>query len=182
MNLIFRLFWHLLAAVFQQRIPILGESAIEGRVMPNDLDLNIHVNNGRYFTLADISRLVFFIRTGMLRHAYKNGWRPMLGAVHGSFRKPLGLFQRYRLTTRIIGWEERWCFMEHRFETKEGIAAVVIAMGAFVGRKGLAPASQVMKSLGLEEESPSLPDWIHQWREKQDGLKETYFTPQKSRI
>src|SRR6185503_3961101 len=33
------------------------ESNLSLRVWPNDLDLNIHVNNGRYLTLMDLGRM-----------------------------------------------------------------------------------------------------------------------------
>ena len=40
--------------------------------MPNDLDFNGHVTNGRYFTLADLGRLDFAIRTGSARIAIQH--------------------------------------------------------------------------------------------------------------
>ena len=40
------------------RVDIFATTRVALRVWPNDLDLNLHVNNGRYLALADIGRLV----------------------------------------------------------------------------------------------------------------------------
>lgn len=175
MKLYFRLFFHCLHAFFLRRVGVLDEIFIRTRAWPNDLDLNAHINNGQYFSLADLARMAYFIRAGLFRLIMKRGWRPVLGAVHGSFRRSIGPFERMRITCRVIGWEERWVFMEHRFETKRGTAAVVIAMGSFYGRDGLVPAREVMAAMGIDVPSPALPEWIEHWRDKQAGLKQTYF-------
>lgn len=31
-------------------------------VLPNDLDINLHMNNGRYLTVCDSNRVDFFVR------------------------------------------------------------------------------------------------------------------------
>ena len=38
------------------RVDLLATTRISLRVWPNDLDVNFHVNNGRYLALADIGR------------------------------------------------------------------------------------------------------------------------------
>jgi len=46
--------------------------------LPNDLDINLHVNNGRYLTLCDLNRVDFFIRTGLARVMLARGWVPIV--------------------------------------------------------------------------------------------------------
>jgi len=40
----------------KSKVDLLATTRVYLRVWPNDLDLNIHVNNGRYLALADIGR------------------------------------------------------------------------------------------------------------------------------
>ena len=69
MNLIFRLLKTLLLYLLRPtRRGILEESVVRFRVWPNDLDTNLHMNNGRYLTLMDLGRLDLLLRNGSVRH------------------------------------------------------------------------------------------------------------------
>ena len=35
------------------------------RVLPHDIDINLHLNNGRYLQLIDLNRAEWLIRTGI---------------------------------------------------------------------------------------------------------------------
>jgi acyl-CoA thioesterase FadM len=35
------------------------------RVLPNDIDINGHMNNGRYLTMLDLRIVEYFIRVGL---------------------------------------------------------------------------------------------------------------------
>jgi len=81
MNLYLRLLWTLFRARFKPRI-VLGDTIeLNLRVWPNDLDVNGHMNNGRYMTITDLAIVEYFSRSGFLRVMLEKGWRPMLGAA-----------------------------------------------------------------------------------------------------
>ena len=64
MSLIFRMLSVFLASFFKPRLPILKpENILDLRVLPNDLDINLHMNNDRYLTICDLTRVDMFIRT-----------------------------------------------------------------------------------------------------------------------
>ncbi|HEX8430337.1 MAG TPA: thioesterase family protein, partial [Longimicrobium sp.] len=67
MNLVLRLFYVALAALRRPRLRPLDLSVVTFRVFPNDLDVNFHMNNGRYLTLMDLGRLDLLLRLGILR-------------------------------------------------------------------------------------------------------------------
>ena len=52
-----RLVKSLLTSPLRPRIEPLEEATIGLRVWPNDLDLNMHVNSGRYLSFMDIGRV-----------------------------------------------------------------------------------------------------------------------------
>jgi acyl-CoA thioesterase FadM len=136
MNLWFRLIWMLLTARLRGPVQLFEPSRLRLRVLPNDLDLNGHVNNGRYFTLADLGRLDFIIRTGAARVAIANRAFPLIGDAVAKFRKDLQLFQRYDLQSRLIGWDDKWTYMEHRFVRGGRVAGIVIIRGQFRSARG----------------------------------------------
>src|SRR3954469_20908042 len=115
MNLILRLIKVLVAALFGQRLDILDSSALTFRVWPNDLDIYLHMNNGRYLTVMDLGRTDLLIRWGlggvMLGglggFRLKRRWMPVVGAATIQFRRSLSPFQRFRLHTRVLCWDEK---------------------------------------------------------------------------
>ena len=81
MNLYLRLLWTLLRS---WRLPAIrfGDTVERRlRVLPNDLDVNGHMNNGRYMTITDLALIEYFARAGFLKLALRRGWRPMLGGA-----------------------------------------------------------------------------------------------------
>ena len=163
MSLYLRLFWTLLALTWRKPIGLLETSAINLRVWPNDLDVNLHVNNGRYLTLADLGVVALFGRAGLFRAALRKGWRPVVGSALARFRRPLKPFQKYRLETRILGWNEKWTFFESRFIVKGEVKAAVVSKGMFLGREGPVPPLQVAALTGRAAEPPALPEWVAHW-------------------
>ena len=163
MSLYLRLFWTLLALTWRKPITFLETSAINLRVWPNDLDVNLHVNNGRFLTLADLGVVTLSGRMGVFRAALRNGWRPVVGAAVARYRRPLRPFQKYRLETRILGWNEKWTFFQSQFIVKGEVKATVVTKGMFLGRQGRVPPLQVAALTGWTGESPALPEWVAHW-------------------
>lgn len=79
MNLYLRLLWTLLRTRRLPRIDVRDELERTFRVLPNDLDINRHMNNGRYLTMIDLMVIEYFARTGFLNVLLKNKWRPVVG-------------------------------------------------------------------------------------------------------
>ena len=91
MNLFIRLFYVLITTLFRPRLPVgPATSELALMTMPNDLDINLHVNNGRYLTLCDLNRGDLFIRHGLARLMVKHGWRPVIAEHTTKYRKELG--------------------------------------------------------------------------------------------
>src|SRR4026207_1790134 len=160
MTLWFRLIWVLLTARLRGKVQLFDISVLRLRVLPNDLDFNVHINNGRYFTLADLGRLDFLIRAGVARVAIANRAVPLIGDAAAKFRKNLKLFQRYDLQSRLLGWDDKWTFMEHRFVRDDRVVGVVIIRGQLRNADGPLSPSTWLAGLGLAQDTalPLLPD------------------------
>ena len=168
----------LLVVLFQSRgrkAGVLDTTTVWSRVMPNDLDLNRHVNNGRYLTIADLGRIDWFIRTGAMRVAIQRGWVPIVGEATARFVKQLKLFESFRIESRMLGWGPKWAFLEHRILKKDGqLAAIVVIRGMFHGGKqgSIAPATLIETSGHGALASPPLPEWVQTWSASLDQLSE----------
>jgi len=115
------------------RVDIFATTRVALRVWPNDLDFNLHVNNGRYLALADIGRLDWFVRTGALQIARQRQALPVVGDAMAKFRRDLKVFQGFEIHTRLIGWDSKWGFIEHRFVRDRRVVGMVVIRGVFTG-------------------------------------------------
>ena len=180
MNLYLRLFYMLVASFFKARIDnALEETSLRFCVLPNDLDLNGHMNNGRYLTIMDIGRMDYVLRLRLAGYIIKNNYIPVLSSASMRYRLPLLPFQKYELKTRIVCWDDKWVFMEHRFVIADGkkagaVAAVGLVKGSFFSKKtrGTIPTGDIMAAIGQTLESPPIPTYIQLWQDSENSLRE----------
>ncbi len=95
-----------------------GVSVLHFRVWPHDIDTNLHMNNGRYLTIADLGRTDLLLRMGLIKLVLKEGLQPMLSGSAIRYRRELKPFQAFRLESCILGWRGTSFIMQHRFVVK----------------------------------------------------------------
>ncbi|ROR34107.1 thioesterase family protein [Inmirania thermothiophila] len=159
MNLWLRLLWLLgVRGWLRPRVGLLEPSVLALRVWPGDLDLNGHMNNARYLAVMDLGRLDLLRRAGLLGTVLRRRWRPVLGAAAIRFRRPLAPLARYALVTRVAGWDEKWFYLEQRFERGGDLCAAAWVQGLFAGPRGRVPTAEVLAAAGHRGASPALPE------------------------
>ncbi len=162
MNLWIRLIWLLLSARRRGALrPPDDASRIDFRVWPHDLDLSVHMNNGRYLTLMDLGRLDVMVRSGLWRAVMDNRWTPIASAITIRFRRELTPFQTFRLETKLVNWDATLVVMEQTFTIVGGdydgqVAARGLFKGGLYDRKARAfvPIKRLMATIGVSAESP----------------------------
>jgi hypothetical protein len=95
---------------------------------------------------------------------------PIVGDAWGKFRRELKLFETFEIHTRMLGWDDKWSFLEHRFVKDGRTAGVVVMRGVFRAPKGTMPPALLAKDLGLPEQSPAMPEWLTAWSASCDGM------------
>ncbi len=167
MNVWLRLLLLHLTLARQSRIDLLAEVVLNLRVWPTDLDVQRHMNNGRYLSVMDLGRYALMARTGLLRVAGEHGWMPLVRGIEIEYFKPLMPWQRFRLHTRLAGWDGKWLYLEQRFETDDRVCARARIHGLLRGREGNIPTNRLLEALGqAHRESPDcalnqVPDTGH---------------------
>ncbi len=163
MNLYLRLLWTLLRASFRPPIRLGDVIELRLRVWANDLDVNGHMNNGRYMTVTDLAIIEYFARAGVLKVLRRNGWRPVLGGAIISFRRSLKPWTTYDLRFQMLCWDERWNYMRFEFVQSGQTMAVGHAKGAIIGRQGIVGRSDRFGAIGISDESPAFPRSVSAW-------------------
>jgi acyl-CoA thioesterase FadM len=161
MNLYFRLFWVLFKTWGAPRSRILDTSEVRFRTWFTDLDMNLHMNNGRFLSLMDIGRFDLVARPGLLRTIFRNRWMPLVAGVNIVFRRPLAPLQKFVLRTRIVGWDDRWIYFEQLFLVGTTIHAKALVKATIKEKGGTIPTSRLLAMLGEDLPPPEIPP---EWR------------------
>jgi acyl-CoA thioesterase FadM len=165
MSLYFRLLWTWLRARGMPPIRLGDTIELRMRVWPQDLDINGHMNNGRYLTITDLALVEYLIRAGVIRLALRNGWRPMAGGSLISYRRALKPFAVYTLRFSMVCWDERWNYMAFAFLEDGKTMAHGHSKGAIVGINGFVSSADARNAMGLDPASPAFPPSISTWIE-----------------
>lgn len=174
MNLIWRLLRILIFSRFATKLGIFDQSKTFFRVWPTDLDPLMHMNNGKYFSLMDLSRLDFMIRSNTLPILKKNKIYPVIASEMMRFRKSLQPFQRFALTSRLLGWDDKFIYLEQFFIYKKEIYALSLVKTRFMRKpKGLVDPAELMELMGIKAPSPALPAWVTDWQAADQAFHDT---------
>ena len=180
MNLYFRFFYAIFTSFFRAKIKSpLDSTKRTFWVLPTDLDLNGHMNNGRYLTLMDIGRMDYAIRLGLGAYMFKNKHYPLTMGVTIRYRLPLMPFQKFEIHTRTICWGQKWIYMDQQFIIKGGsrdgvVAAVALIKISYsdVRKHTTILTKDFLNAIGMHVTSPPIPAYIDKWTDTEDSIKE----------
>lgn len=165
MNLWLRLLWYMMTAARRGRLAMPEQSSeLLFRVWPTDLDVFLHMNNGRYLTIMDLGRIDLIVRSGLWRAMRAHDWTPIASTILIRFRREMRLFDKYRLQTRLVAWSESSVVIEHQFVLIGGkndgqVSARALFKGGIYDRaaRAFVPVSRLMQEIGVSTDSPPLP-------------------------
>ena len=151
------------------KVPLLAEVRTDFRVQPQDLDTNLHMNNGRFLTLMDLGRLDFLSQTGLLWPVTRQRYLVVLGASQMVYLRSLQLWQRFTLHTRLESWDDKWFVMAQRFEHDGKVCAQGRVRGVFRRDGKTCPPGEVLAACGHPEArsptpSPATEAWLQSLR------------------
>lgn len=136
---------------------------------PWDLDLWMELNNGRTLTLYDLGRVPMGGRVGGFSKAVLDNKWGGIAVAGGSirYRKRVTAFQKIEMKTRLLGWDERFFYIEQSMWVKGTCTSHVLLRTAVTGKGGAVPPTADVAGGamgGLDPTSPPvLPDWAHAW-------------------
>lgn len=132
-------------------------------------DFNWHKSNSTYFSDLDISRLVLITRIyfagfskcskELAAEGHTGRMSLTLGSVYCSFRRPLRLYDRYHVSSRVLAWDRKWLYIVSWFSRpckkrlqKEGETEIIAcALSKYVCKKGrfTVPPERLLLASGL---------------------------------
>lgn len=133
-------------------------------IWPLDIDIFMELNNGRTLTLFDLGRFGASTRLGLMDVLKSKKWSFAVAGVSVRFRRRVRPFERVEMRTRIVGWDDKFTYIEQTLWKKSGECANhILLRTAVTGPSGIVPPDEVQDALGTQESRPTLPDWVQAW-------------------
>ncbi|BDZ43310.1 hypothetical protein GCM10025865_26090 [Paraoerskovia sediminicola] len=143
---------------------MLDPSVTAMRVHPGDLDLYMHVNNGVYLQMMDIARTNLLADLGAIGALAERSWYPVLAASTMTYRRSLKLWDRFEITSRVLGWDARVVYLEQVFTRGGERCARGVVAARFLSRSGdRIPGHDVAAAFDPDAVAPGLPDDVRAW-------------------
>ncbi|WP_243854751.1 thioesterase family protein [Canibacter zhoujuaniae] len=148
MHMLPRILFHIFRGRTKSKLGLFDVAKARFRVWPTDLDILVHMNNGKYLSVLDSARIEYTIRSGFWDIFKQQGWYTVVGAQTISYRKSLDPFQKFSIETRVIGFDERACYIEQRFLRKGEIYARAYIQARILRKSGGTVSMQELGEVG----------------------------------
>jgi len=135
------------------------------RVWPNDCDVNLHMNNGRYLTFMDLARVNLIVQIGLMRLLFRKRWAPIVAAAEMNFIRPIRPFSVFEIVSRVLTWDDKYFYIQQRFEVGGRLAAVGMIKGLFLWRGKPVPMNEILDAMNLPNTPPTQPSVVRHWNE-----------------
>ena len=163
MNRVPRILWTVATAKRRGRVAPGEVAVLPLRVLPNDIDFAWHMNNGVYFTMADLGRIDLAIRSGWGLAQVRKRVAAVVMQETMTFRSSLQPLQAYELHTVIAGWDRVSVFFEQRFVTDGQVSAQALVRMRFLQRGRGVDTDRLWPMLGIAPPPSHVPDWAKGW-------------------
>ncbi len=173
MNLYFRLlllFWRIRQNK-QTADSILSPIDIEYRALPSDCDINMHLTNSRYLAFMDLARTWMTERVGLFAAVMKRRWFPIVNATAITYIRDIKPLQKFTITTKVVGWDHKYFYIEQRFHSKRGLHAIAYVRGVFKRKGGVVAVEEMLEVAGFNDEIPILSPEIMHWKAMLEAKK-----------
>ena len=145
-----RLLIAILSAKYRSKLTITEESNIAFRVWLTDVDASI-MNHATMMTAMEMGRIDLMVRSGFFKLARKKKWYFPSRSISVQFIRPLKLFQKANLTTKVFHIDERWIYIEQKISRHgKDIAICIVKSTVKKGRETIS-TNEIAKVLGISE-------------------------------
>ncbi|XP_026545771.1 protein THEM6-like [Notechis scutatus] len=147
------------------------ESIMYNWVLPSDLDVLWHMNNGRYARKADFGRYWYMFSCGLMQTILNNKHNTMMTSSSWRFRRSLKLWERFAIRTRMLCWDDQAFYLEQQFiNCRDGFVHAIVLVQHHV--TGMSPSEVIQILYGRQVESPEIPGDVYHWLKSMQNNRE----------
>jgi hypothetical protein len=137
------------------------------------IDIDVSKMFAHSFTRAMILGRYQLIFASELRNiCLKKRWFPVVTSDLMSVYKPIYMFEKFELVSKLVGWNDRRFYSEQIFMVKGQVRARCLAEGVIGGPEGFLNPTVAFSLIGDNRVSPELPEEFKLWIELKRKIKE----------
>ncbi|KAH0955488.1 hypothetical protein HN011_009908 [Eciton burchellii] len=162
--------------LFEKRKKLFDITTIYGICTSQDIDVILkHMNNARYLRELDFARFHFYDKSGIYTAVIKKGGGAVQGASSIRYRRAIPIFMLYKITTRLIYWEDKHFYLEQQFISLSDnfVRAVVLSKQTVTGLK--IPLNDIIAEIEPGTCRPELTKelqlWLNSMEESSQNLR-----------
>lgn len=133
------------------------------RILPQDMGWRNHLPNYRYLSFIELN-----ITNWLISCCHKKGikmLRWVMAMQEVVYLKQVSFLDKLEVTSRLLGWDEKYLYFEHQFFVKQQLRAVGLTKIILVDAQGKRAPSE------LDLAGVNLNDIIQTWNANQDAIK-----------
>lgn len=154
-----RLLLAMISAKFKSKINATDTVLLPFRVWITDIDVSV-MNHAAILTVMEAGRIDAMVRSNFFKIASKNKWFFPSQAISVQYYKPLKIFQKAQLYTRISYADEKWIYTEQKIIRKGKTIAVCIAKSIVKKGRETVPVSELVEKLNIGDFPSIKPELI----------------------
>tara|TARA_B100000029_G_scaffold64992_1_gene58157 strand:+ start:1249 stop:1776 length:528 start_codon:yes stop_codon:yes gene_type:complete len=160
------------AFVLKKRVGPFRPTDLYFKVWPTDIDINLHMNNGRFLTIMDYGRFDYYGKLGLFPRMFTEKALPVTGAASVQFRRPLGLFSTYHLETRLVSLDEKWFYFDQKMFLSGELSCHLLVKVLWLKKGKKVSPKKVFQECFPRVEIPELSFEMEEWKKFEMKLKE----------
>lgn len=129
-----------------------------------DIDINLHLNNANYLKFMDRGRFEHAVVTGLFKQMLTSRCRLVVANTEVSYVRELLPYQPFWLRTRLLGWDEKYCYYDQRFEVNHRLHTHALVRCVALHEKNIITPQAFQDMTGFRRHSPALPEYIDSWK------------------
>ena len=136
-------------AKFRTKLKGSETSTLSFRVWVTDIDVSV-MNHAAIMTVFEMGRADYMVRTNFFKIATKNKWFFPNQAIKVQFYRPLKMFQKAKVFTRMSFVDETYFYIEQKIMRNGKPIASCFANGLAKKGRQTVPTLEIIKALKIE--------------------------------
>lgn len=161
------------SARFRSKVKGSETTVLNFRVWLTDIDVSV-MNHAAIMTVFEMGRADYMVRTNFFKIATKNKWFFPNQAINVQFYRPLKMFQKAVVYTKMSYVDETYFYLEQKIIKNGKPIASCFANGLAKKGKVTVPTSEIIKALKFD--ASEVPSERHQlismFKEKNEKMTE----------
>lgn len=136
-------------ARFRSKLNGAETSTLNFRVWITDIDVSV-MNHAAIMTVFEMGRVDFMVRTNFFKIATKNNWFFPNQAISAQFYRPLKMFQKAQVFTKMSFVDETHFYLEQKIMRNGKPIASCFANGLAKKGRETVPTSEIISALKID--------------------------------